>query len=207
MNTKKCSKCGDTKPLSDFSKQPGRADGYNMKCRVCCNKIFQTRRNKRIADEALHKAAQDIPRTPGIPTRRCPRCKENKPWYEYPEVTARNEGWDMMCNKCRRKANDARRDKARPKIVKKRLNIKYRAKMKKDAAKWRAYMKASGRIYIGSIQADARQWREHLKNWPGIIERDIKSQGEHIKEEKARVNKLQSEMNTWPKPQSPQLRV
>ena len=35
MKTKRCSKCGIEKPLSEFNKDKGRKDGHGHRCRVC----------------------------------------------------------------------------------------------------------------------------------------------------------------------------
>jgi ribosomal protein L24 len=36
METKKCSKCGQTKPTSDFHKDSHHKDGLTSHCKVCC---------------------------------------------------------------------------------------------------------------------------------------------------------------------------
>lgn len=36
--TKKCSKCGEIKPLTEFCKQKENKDGFRGSCKVCCNK-------------------------------------------------------------------------------------------------------------------------------------------------------------------------
>lgn len=38
MDTKKCSRCGEVKPLFDFQKRAGAADGHRGACRLCENK-------------------------------------------------------------------------------------------------------------------------------------------------------------------------
>ncbi len=37
MNNKKCSKCGETKPLAEFHKNIGNADGHRGHCKRCRN--------------------------------------------------------------------------------------------------------------------------------------------------------------------------
>lgn len=188
IDLKMCSKCGISKPLDEFSKRGDSKGGRRSQCRECRNETNKIRRDKdkaarekaviARANETLRYAAQSIP----SPTRRCPRCKESRPWYDYPEVTVKNQGQGMMCNKCRQKARDARRKVTIRKIKKKRLAVKYRAKMKVDAKLWRAHMKAQGQIWIGSTHEDAKLWREH-----------IKKEGNETK-------RLQAEIDTWPKP-------
>ena len=43
MNTKTCSKCGQTKPLSDFNKTPGHKFGRNSYCKKCSSAYGKTR--------------------------------------------------------------------------------------------------------------------------------------------------------------------
>jgi hypothetical protein len=165
METKMCVRCRDPKSLSEFGKRPGNRDGHKGQCYSCCNEVERVRIAKRKAEKALwHRRAQGIPdHNDSIPRRRCHRCKENRLWNEYPEVTRKNQGIDFMCNECRGKADESRRRKASARLNKKRLSAKYRAKMKADAQSWRAYLKSTGRIWYGTIREDAKQWREHGK--------------------------------------------
>ncbi len=52
METKKCSKCGQTKPVDDFYKKDSNSDGYHKKCKRCvCDdrKIYQQQNKEKIA--------------------------------------------------------------------------------------------------------------------------------------------------------------
>ena len=39
MTTKKCGKCGNIKPIVEFSLNRGKADGYHYWCKVCAEEI------------------------------------------------------------------------------------------------------------------------------------------------------------------------
>lgn len=41
--TKKCTKCGEEKPLAQFSKQNGTKDGLKYSCKICNSKIAKDR--------------------------------------------------------------------------------------------------------------------------------------------------------------------
>ena len=52
METKKCLKCGQTKPVDDFYKKDSNKDGYHKKCKRCiCDdrKIYQQQNKEKIA--------------------------------------------------------------------------------------------------------------------------------------------------------------
>jgi len=52
---KRCFKCGETKPLSNFHKHPKMADGHVNKCKTCNNRDVRVNRKKNID----HYAAYD----------------------------------------------------------------------------------------------------------------------------------------------------
>ena len=46
METKKCSKCGEVKPINEFYKQKSHKDGLNSYCKCCMNKKIEEWRKK-----------------------------------------------------------------------------------------------------------------------------------------------------------------
>ncbi len=55
--TKRCSKCGKTKPVSEFSRNRETSDGLHSRCRECHN-AQQREYNQRPDVKARHRAAQ-----------------------------------------------------------------------------------------------------------------------------------------------------
>ena len=48
MKTKRCSKCGETKPVSEFFKDKTKKDGYRSGCKACHKAYFQSHRGKSV---------------------------------------------------------------------------------------------------------------------------------------------------------------
>lgn len=57
---KACTKCGETKPLSEFGKNAGGRDGLRSKCKACCKIVadawYEKNRDKRLASCAKWQA-------------------------------------------------------------------------------------------------------------------------------------------------------
>ena len=44
---KRCSKCGEVKPVSEFSKHAAHKDGLKSQCKACCSKYYQENKEER----------------------------------------------------------------------------------------------------------------------------------------------------------------
>lgn len=55
-DTKDCTRCGETKPMTEFGKHPATRSGYQSQCREC-QRIGQRAYYKRHADMAKRVAA------------------------------------------------------------------------------------------------------------------------------------------------------
>ncbi len=57
METKKCSKCGEVKPISECHKSKISNDGYNWRCKSCRNELNKKwyRKNKQVVRERMKK--------------------------------------------------------------------------------------------------------------------------------------------------------
>lgn len=66
---KRCSKCGETKPLSEFVKNRGKKDGIHSWCKKCHN--FGTKKTKNTLRDYARKLKE----------RPCMDCGQEYPWY------------------------------------------------------------------------------------------------------------------------------
>ena len=59
METKKCSNCGEVKPINEFYKHKSRKDGLYSQCKCCANKKKEEYRKKHLKEiKEYHK--QDL---------------------------------------------------------------------------------------------------------------------------------------------------
>lgn len=121
MVTKKCSKCGEEKPLTEFHKCANLPDGHNNSCKVCkCRRardraatmrpiLAQWQRNYRrqnpraiqatrqriVAKNKVRNRHRELPLT-----KRCPTCEETKPTSEFSRSSGTHDGLASLCKKC-----------------------------------------------------------------------------------------------------------
>ena len=55
METKKCSTCGEVKPINEFYKQKSHKDGLNSYCKCCMNKKIEEWRKKHPKERIKHQ--------------------------------------------------------------------------------------------------------------------------------------------------------
>ena len=56
MNTKRCSKCGDTKPISMFHKNRTRPDGLDYWCKECRKQYYASHREDKLEYNKQYRA-------------------------------------------------------------------------------------------------------------------------------------------------------
>lgn len=88
-----CSRCGDKKPVSQFSKHSvPRNDGVSYWCKACVKEWGDARRQKR--REA--NACRPLPLF-----KRCFKCKQDKPNSEFHRYISSADGLTSSCKDCR----------------------------------------------------------------------------------------------------------
>jgi hypothetical protein len=94
--TKLCTRCGETKPRSDFYKRTASPDGLNLSCRDCALQDKKDLREfyKSRSEEEIEAAA--AARGPRI----CRICKLVKNPDEYPRDRGRKDGRGTLCLDC-----------------------------------------------------------------------------------------------------------
>lgn len=97
MMVKRCSRCKQEKPRTEFGEDQGRKDGLQRYCRECTRAYQRERRKKNAArnpDEIV------------IPSeKRCPRCGITRPLSEWPGNRTRFDGLEGYCKPCKRAEN------------------------------------------------------------------------------------------------------
>jgi len=150
---KTCPKCGESRPLSDFHKNPARYDGRTSYCRYC-----------RVTPKALERE-----RLLASGLYRCTLCDEIKPLAEFSKSARATSGHMSKCKTCdseqrrqRRLRNleeERRKDRARNHLrrdEKREYMREWSAKNKKYLQRYRqAYYKAN-RTRILDLN---RRWR------------------------------------------------
>lgn len=113
--SKRCSRCKETKPLSEFGFSINNVCGYTSACRDC---TMDTQRKSRQKTSLLNK-------TRPVPvTKQCSRCEEIKPSPEFWRDSQSADGLLLYCKSCR-KDMDALRLKPVPDVLKCRVCKKF----------------------------------------------------------------------------------
>lgn len=89
--SKRCSKCGETKPLGKFYRNRNTPDGRHSWCRSCRHPGIEERDARRI--EAAELAASGL--------RRCTACGEVQAVSEFGRDAGNRDGLHYNCNPCR----------------------------------------------------------------------------------------------------------
>jgi uncharacterized protein with PIN domain len=108
MDTKTCSKCGETKPIALFNKQAKGLYGVKKVCKECHNYWY------RHLVEERNKANWVRP-TEGV--KRCPTCKVTLPVMAFASDRKRADGLQPRCNTCNNALRKTLRIKLRHEVL------------------------------------------------------------------------------------------
>ncbi len=101
--TKDCSKCFETKPVTEFHKDAQAKDGLRTYCRICTNKYMKSWYAKKTNGES--KTENRL--TPTAPLiKRCCKCKRTKATSEFHKNQAISDGFAAYCKPCAREYAD-----------------------------------------------------------------------------------------------------
>jgi hypothetical protein len=113
---KRCSKCGEVKPLTDYTPRPDRKSGYVSRCRACSVRLSQDyaarNREKVAARQSAHRKQH---REQVNEQKRKTRAKNREHYRTYSRVT--NREWNER-NRERLNAKNRRWKQANPDSVK-----------------------------------------------------------------------------------------
>lgn len=101
MDSQVCTKCGQTKSLTDFYRQAASKSGYAMHCKACMD--ANRRRNR---DKKRRRRKVEVP-----DTKVCRRCEVEKKAEEFSAMPSSGDGLYSYCRAC--KASMVRRYTAR----------------------------------------------------------------------------------------------
>ena len=113
---KRCPKCGEVKPVSEFSPRPERRGGLKPRCKACVKVDRRAKREqlKQLHDEDFY---QNV-----IGEKKCSVCKEIKPYTDFDRLRSEADGFQCLCKPCGRKKSKAyslREDKREHLLAKK----------------------------------------------------------------------------------------
>lgn len=101
MDTKICTKCGQTKELSEFRTRPDRPSGYRSECKQCQYVMQRKRENTnrfklRARDNARTATKKGLLENPKL----CQGCSEDKPLDRHHPDYSRQYLIRYLCRKC-----------------------------------------------------------------------------------------------------------
>lgn len=174
METKKCIRCHEENPLSEFPKDKQKKSGYRAECKVCHNKRNGQLReiNKDKIDEK-HRQWREENKDRKI--KECVRCQEEKPLSEFNEDKSKKDGYRPECKACR--LPDIRQYTRENKDNKAEYDRQYRRENKDEiGARQKQYWGSlpgavyqikniiNGKIYIGCTTTYQRRRNQHRSN-------------------------------------------
>lgn len=96
---KKCSKCGETKPISEFSKNKNQHGGIQSLCKSCVNQYCKDR-CKSLQEINKRRYAGEFD---SITHKICSDCGKDLPVSEYYKAINLPDGYSGRCKKCHRR--------------------------------------------------------------------------------------------------------
>lgn len=99
MNEKKCNRCKEYKPLSMFSRDRSKKDGYRTICKKCTNEAQRKRYTPKPRDDS-YSLTTIVENGVEIPAKKCRGCGEVKPLSEYYRHKTCVGGVLSRCKKC-----------------------------------------------------------------------------------------------------------
>ncbi len=101
LGVKSCTKCGDTKTLSEFSKDAQGQHGYHNQCRKCHNARKHTHFGMTPEGRQIRYKREKSNAGKVILTEKtCTKCQELKPITEFTKLCTTRDGVNTQCKKC-----------------------------------------------------------------------------------------------------------
>lgn len=101
VTEKICSKCGETKPASEFGKKKETLDGLSSSCKECRNKHVRARYGEHPEQHAEAYARLSSRLHVEVTEKTCSDCGETRPISEFRKEKAALDGRGVYCKKCR----------------------------------------------------------------------------------------------------------
>jgi hypothetical protein len=89
LSTKRCTKCGKEKPVSEFYKNNHVKDGLSLQCKGCAKSYYK----------GTVKTNKDIVKRPD--TKRCTKCGREKPVSSFTKDGSSKDGFYSSCKDCK----------------------------------------------------------------------------------------------------------
>ena len=135
---KRCSKCGEIKPLEKFWKDRNRKDGRYIHCADCENAKRNGRRRQRDTFKERQRKRQEKKALATKGLKACTRCEEVKAFDCFDKNGQKKDGLSCWCKSCKSVTAKDRIDKDRAGYNARQRELE----RKRDPAKKRAYKKA-----------------------------------------------------------------
>lgn len=193
---KVCSRCGESKSLSEFYKAKDKPSGYRSLCKACIN---LKERNKYKENTPI-KIEEILPK--GF--KRCSCCKMVLPFDNFYKNSSSKDGYTCHCKKCNSKKSLNYVKKNREKITKKRryyreknreiINIKYKEYIRKRYIEDPEF-KMKSKLRKNLLKAVKRQRATKYSHSVELLGCDLNTVKDHL--EKSFYNRADGTPMTW----------